>query len=264
MSSFPILPRIVLVAAIALSVTAGAKSFMNSSATKAAKQEVRIAQDYMKAKDAEIAKMKSDAEAASAALEATITAKTEVEAKLKEATDELAATQKEVTEIKAVLAEQAEGFEEMQDKLAEIEARGKKEVDTTSVVDELKEKLAEAEERATEAEKELASVQSRLASAEGQKQILEEDAARRREKVGRPGVEGRVTAVNSNWNFAILNLGDRHGISSGTPLLVKRGDTLVARLKVSSVEPSSSVADIESASKDMAIEPGDTVIFAEL
>ena len=75
---------------------------------------------------------------------------------------------------------------------------------------------------------------------------------------------GEVLAVQPSWNFVIVSIGDRQGVTMNEPLLVKRGATLVAKLRVTSVEPATSVADIISSSvpQGMRVMPGDRVIYS--
>ena len=76
-------------------------------------------------------------------------------------------------------------------------------------------------------------------------------------------VQGKIVAVNSGWNFVVLNVGDQQGVLVNAPLLVVRGNVPVARLRVTSVERATSVADVIPAStaRGVTVQPGDTVIF---
>ena len=73
---------------------------------------------------------------------------------------------------------------------------------------------------------------------------------------------GRVLAVNQAWNFVVLNLGDRNGMSNNVELLVKRGSQLVGKVRITSVEPATSIADIVSSntSGGTTLQPNDQVI----
>lgn len=71
------------------------------------------------------------------------------------------------------------------------------------------------------------------------------------------GIKGRVQAVNPGWSFVVLNLGEKDGVSPNARLDVYRSGTKVGELKISTVEPSLSTADIVG---DGTIEPGDQVI----
>jgi hypothetical protein len=87
---------------------------------------------------------------------------------------------------------------------------------------------------------------------------------RDREKgITRKGLQGRILAVNGGWNFVVLSVGDKQGVMVNSPLLVVRGGTPVARLRITSVEPSTSIADVipGSVARGVTVQPGDTVIF---
>ena len=90
-----------------------------------------------------------------------------------------------------------------------------------------------------------------------------------KEKTARPalkkrnGLEGRILAVNQAWNFVVLNLGDKNGVVGNAEMLIKRGSRLVGKVRVTSVEPSTSIADIveNSVPSGVSIQPGDNVIY---
>jgi hypothetical protein len=76
-------------------------------------------------------------------------------------------------------------------------------------------------------------------------------------------MQGRILAVNSGWNFVVLSVGDKQGVIVNAPLLVVRNNEPVARLRITSVEPSTSIADVipGSVRRGITVQPGDTVIF---
>ena len=76
-------------------------------------------------------------------------------------------------------------------------------------------------------------------------------------------LEGRILAVNPAWNFVVLSLGDKNGVVNNAELLVKRGTQLIGKVRVTSVEPSTSIADIvaNSVPQGASIAPGDDVIY---
>ena len=86
----------------------------------------------------------------------------------------------------------------------------------------------------------------------------------RANKTAQKGLQGRVLAVNPAWNFVVLNLGDRNGLSNNTELLVKRGQQFLGKIRITSVEPSTSIADIvaNSVPSGVSISPGDQVIYS--
>jgi chemotaxis protein histidine kinase CheA len=76
------------------------------------------------------------------------------------------------------------------------------------------------------------------------------------------GREGRVAAVNLAWHFVVLNIGENSGIVKDTPMLIRRGDQTVAKIKISSVEPLTSIGDIipTSLASGSSIQVGDQVV----
>jgi cell shape-determining protein MreC len=75
-----------------------------------------------------------------------------------------------------------------------------------------------------------------------------------------PGVSGRVTAVNKNWNFVVLNVGQKQNVVEGGELIVYRGQKMIGKVKVVSVESNSSVADILPEWAQSDLQTGDEVI----
>jgi len=78
------------------------------------------------------------------------------------------------------------------------------------------------------------------------------------------GITGRIVAVNPGWNFVVVDVGDKQGVAVNAPLFVMRGGQAIARLKVTSVEPRTSIADVVSGSvqKGVNVQAGDRVVFA--
>jgi hypothetical protein len=86
----------------------------------------------------------------------------------------------------------------------------------------------------------------------------------RRGPTFRPSVRGTVLAVNQAYNFVVLNLGDRQGLEPNAEMLVLRDTTIIGKIRVSSVEPSTAIGDIlgNSLARGVQVQPGDTVIYA--
>ena len=76
------------------------------------------------------------------------------------------------------------------------------------------------------------------------------------------GVSGTVVAVNEGWNFVVVNLGDRNGVTPETLLAVQRKGKLVANLKVTEVRPKHVSAGVEYAegNRREKVLLGDTVV----
>lgn len=119
-----------------------------------------------------------------------------------------------------------------------------------------KAKLAEQETLITKLTSDLDSSRAQLETYVKEKQM-------RAQGLMKPGLEGRILAVNPAWNFVVLNLGDKNGVLNNAEMLVKRGTQLIGKVRITSVEPSTSIADIvaNSVPEGTSISPGDNVIF---
>jgi len=79
-------------------------------------------------------------------------------------------------------------------------------------------------------------------------------------KVNLPSdLAGKVTAVDSQYDFVVLNVGEDQGVREHGELLVGRSDKLIGRLRVLSVEKNRSIANIMPDFKLSEIQTGDSV-----
>lgn len=129
---------------------------------------------------------------------------------------------------------------------------------------ELQAQLNEARARLEAAENEKALLADKMHAGRESSVQLKEDKKRREAASGKAGVRGTVLAVNQAYNFVVLNLGERHGVETNAEMLVVRGGTLIGKIRVSSVEPSTAIGDIitSSLARGVQVQPGDTVIYA--
>ena len=104
--------------------------------------------------------------------------------------------------------------------------------------------------------KNVADASSKASSLEGQVQGY-------RQQITRQGLTGTITAYNPGWNFVVLNIGDRQSLKVGKEMVVKRGGQMIAKVKVTSVDPSTSIADIipSTLAKGESVQPGDSVVY---
>lgn len=92
---------------------------------------------------------------------------------------------------------------------------------------------------------------------------LEKKQIDRAKKIALNGLEATVVAVNKDWGFVMVNAGMSLGVSGSSSLLVKRGEELIARLRIVTLAPDMVVCDIvpESIAKGARVMPGDRAIF---
>jgi len=71
---------------------------------------------------------------------------------------------------------------------------------------------------------------------------------------------GKVLAVDTQWDFVVLDLGRNEGAVERGELLVNRDGKLVAKVRISKVEDAQSVANILPEWKQVDVEVGDQVL----
>lgn len=78
-----------------------------------------------------------------------------------------------------------------------------------------------------------------------------------------PNLKGNVVAVDAKWDFVLLDVGQNQGAKAGGIVMVRRGDKLVGKARIVSVEPDRSFANLLPAWKqgDVAVAAGDKVIY---
>jgi len=190
-----------------------------------------------------------------------------IQPKLKDAEGKLAASETELTETKAKLAVLESEVDELR-KISEGEGG----------VEGLKEKLnslisdkSRLEGEVTKFTTENAELKSEVETLIVSKTELEGAVAKQGKQIDKhdrfimqKGIRGRVMAVNSGWNFVVLDVGDKKGAALNRELVVVRGGHSIGKVKITSVEANQSIADImpRSMLKGMTVEPGDSVIYA--
>jgi cell shape-determining protein MreC len=75
-----------------------------------------------------------------------------------------------------------------------------------------------------------------------------------------PDVRGRITSVNPNYDFVVLNVGVQDGLKKNGKMIVTRGDKLVAKVQLVRVEPNSAVANLLPDWTHADVQAGDQVM----
>ena len=106
-------------------------------------------------------------------------------------------------------------------------------------------------------------LKDQLKSAQTQVAALTKESLARSTGASMNGLRGRVLAVDRNWNFVVIDLGDSKGVNNNATMIIQRGGSLVGKVKITSVEPSQSIADIipNSVPPGVSVQAGDTVVF---
>lgn len=130
--------------------------------------------------------------------------------------------------------------------------------------------IAALKAEVAKAQAELAESKSLVDALGQQKRKVEEEMAvlaaykkSREASQMRLGTQGRVLAVNSGWSFVVVSIGDKQGAVMNATMLVVRDGTPIGKVRISSVEPTTSIADIIPGSlrRGITIQPGDSVVY---
>jgi hypothetical protein len=76
-----------------------------------------------------------------------------------------------------------------------------------------------------------------------------------------PGTSGTVVLIDVGMNAVIIDIGLEHGLVPGAVFFVKRGEALVAKVKVARVYPGCSVTSVVPGWKLRDVKPGDGVFY---
>lgn len=255
--------KVLLYAAIAITLASAALGFLNKSKLSSAKEERDSAQQEAQQKTAAVAQAEKNLKEAKDSL-ATVTAEKD---QLSSSVDTLKAdadkSKSQVTDLTGQVtakdAEIAKLTADVQAKEAQIQTLSASQTTTASTEG----PSAEVQAQLQEKEALITKLQGDLDSSRAQLEELRKKNADRLALKMRNGLEGRILAVNQAWNFVVLNLGDRNGVVGNAEMLIKRGNQLIGKVRVTSVEPSTSIADIvaNSVPRGVSIQPGDNVIY---
>lgn len=249
---------LLIAAAVFLLLTAGL-SFANKGKMTAKTDEIKRVSGVASAAQGDAAKARSALKEADKKLGEQTAKSTEFQNQLATATNDLAKARDEAKVATDNLAAKDQDIARLNETIRLSASGGKAPVPEGSEAEELAKARTERDELKTVND----GLQNRVRGMETQVAELQRRENSRQSGISRPGLAGRVLAVDRNWNFVVLSLGDRNGLNSNTTMVVRRGDSLVGRVRITSVEPSQSIADIvpNSVPPGVSVEAGDTVIF---
>lgn len=255
--------KVLLYASIAVTLVAAALGFVNKSRLSGVREQLVSAQADADKKVAEAtAQATKSVKETKESLQTVTAEKEQATAQLASIKGDADKTKSQVTDLTAKLEEKNSEVTKLnadiQAKVAEIDT-----LKNTTVAPTTEAPSAEQQVKDQEKEALIAKLQGDLANSRAQLETLRKKDSDRQALKMRNGLEGRILAVNQAWNFVVLNLGDRNGVVGNAEMLVKRGNQLVGKLRITSVEPSTSIADIVASSvpRGLNIQPGDNVIY---
>jgi uncharacterized phage infection (PIP) family protein YhgE len=134
---------------------------------------------------------------------------------------------------------------------------------TQADMDKLTAQLKDAQSQVAELNQVKDTLTNKVKDAESRADDLQKEVDHYKNGTIRNGLEGEVLAYNPGWNFVVISIGDRQGAVANAELILKRGDEQIGKVRITSVEPSTSVADVipGSLARGVRVQPGDRVIF---
>ncbi len=254
--------RILLGVAILFSLVSGFFSLSTKSKLSEAREEAAAAKATANNTAGEVSKAQEELKTLKEQLATTNTAKEAAEGEIATAK---ATAEKAAADLQAVQAQITSKDTEIEELKAKV-AAAPTETPVQSGPDPsvLEQQLKEVQTKLEEQQQIAKSLERQSQEATQRASSLEAEQKRRQAGLNAPGLEGTVLAVNGSWNFVVLNIGDRQGVAPNSTLVVKRGRQMVGRLRVTSVDPATSIADIipGSGPKGAYVRPGDSVIFS--
>lgn len=257
-------PKTLIAASVLFLAAAGVFGFLNTQKAKSLRDAAVLAttaRDDVERRHAAEQKQLSEREAAAKAATAKLA---ENENRVAKAEADFVQMQTEKNDLQTKLQAAQADVTRLQGELEQASAKPAENPGAPSV-QELQAQLDEARRQLEGAERENALLVDKMhAAAPDRTGAVQEEPRRRSAVAARPGVRGIVLAVNQAYNFVVLNLGGRHGVEPNTEMLVLRDGTLIAKLRVSSVEPSTAIGDIVTSSlaRGVQVQPGDIVVYA--
>ena len=256
-----------LIACILLSIGAAVLGFLNRGTllnTRAelesttgqltsTRQQLETTTGELEEKKKEITKLGSEKDTLTAELG-------ESRSELDKTKTDLTAAQEQVTTAQAEIGQLKQDSEAKDTRIAELEQQSTPEgAPAVAETTEMQARVTELETINTQMQDQNTSLTTQIA------ELRRKEEGRQKLQM-RQGLSGTILAVNQAWNFVVLSLGDRQGVIPNAEMLIQRDGQYLGKVRVTSVEPSTSIADIlvRTVPRGLSVMPGDKVIFQAL
>jgi len=186
------------------------------------------------------------------------------------ARDDLKRTTDELNQTKADLAKTRQDLENARREIASLrEEITRKENELAG----LQTQIQQLEGRVAEINRTIEENKNRLAQIDNEKADLKDEVQRLEVELARylndpnivkqmpRGLSGNVVAVNTEWNFVVLDIGSRDGLVKDAHMLVHRADELVGKVRITQASEHWAIADIERDWLAGPIREGDRVLY---
>lgn len=175
-------------------------------------------------------------------------------------------TRTELGEIRKELASNVQKRDAIRKEIAALgDVMRQKEADVAraeSKVEDVNRQIAEINEQVEGQKKQVARIEDEKTAMVDERERLEEAIKEVLPPTPIPAavarkLVGTVIRTDPEWNFVVLDIGKDHGLKRDVNMLVHRGETMVGRIKVSSVRDDVSIGHVDSTWATEFPKPGD-------
>lgn len=253
------MPSIFLYASAVLLVASAALGYLNHAYLKEKSAKLKETETTLTRTVGELGTTKKELKATGEQLTASKSKVTELEGSLAAAKSEAERLNGQIADFQSQIAARQAEIEQLKTQVASSGSG----VGRPGGPSDAEKRMTELQAQVAELSQVKASLDDKLAAAESRVKSLVVAEQRRQAGLMAKGLSGEILAVNQAWNFVVLNLGDRQGVTANAEMIVMRRGAMVGRVKITSVEPSQSIADIvpSSMSPGLVVQPGDRVIY---
>lgn len=259
--------RLLLFSTIALSLASCVLAFLTKEKAAVLGDKFASAAQRADALANENTKIKEENKTSTAKVDELNGATQQQKQDLEKAQAALTASEAEVAKIKTDLQGAAVKVGDLEKKLAEMASRPQVPMPdpaTEQIIAVLRSDLEKARQSASEehgkAEQKIRELETKV-SQMAPKPV----AASAKNSDGKRPPTGEVVAYNEGWNFIVVNMGDKQGVTPESRLLVQRDGKVIAYLEITEVQPRFVTAGLKypaGISAKERVRPGDVVLFA--
>jgi predicted RNase H-like nuclease (RuvC/YqgF family) len=233
------LGKIFLWLALVGAIAAGVAGYLLVQAHTQVKQNLADTQQKLAATSRQLATTEGELRDTKAKEQAAEQKDSDDEAKIADLTTQLTQAQKDAKTATDALQSAKDDAKAAQAKLDDLnnQLAGKS-------VQDYKDQIASLQKDNTDAQDQIKVLQDNYAQAQQKIQDLLVDINNENKKIEPPGVSGKVTFVDTVWNFVVLDVGLNSGVVPNGELIVYRGKTFLGKIRVTRADPNDSVAEI--------------------
>ena len=147
-----------------------------------------------------------------------------------------------------------------------IRAKDQELQEKSNVIAGLEEEKATLTAQVADLNNQVASLQDQVAQLEEDKSVLETqlekcDQELHKEITMKPGTAGSIVYANAEWNFVVIDIGSNEGVQPTAEMIIHRGDTMIGKIKISSVRDNVSIAEVLTGYQKDTVKEGDSVLY---